>query len=96
MLNEDEVRHIAKLARIALTDDEVKKFSGQLSKVLDYMGILNELDTGAVSETSQVTGMTNVMEKDEVKKSKCKREKLLECTELSIDSNQIRVKNAIK
>ena len=62
MITEKEVRHVAKLARIALTDEEVKKFTSQLSKVLGYMEILNEVDTSKVLETSQVTGLKNVME----------------------------------
>ncbi|OGJ41854.1 asparaginyl/glutamyl-tRNA amidotransferase subunit C, partial [Candidatus Peregrinibacteria bacterium RIFCSPLOWO2_01_FULL_39_12] len=66
MLTEDQVRHIAKLARIRLTDEEVKKFSKQLSGVLDYMDVLNEVDTKKVAETSQVTGLKNVMEEDAI------------------------------
>lgn len=96
MLDEEKIRRVAKLARIALTDDEVKKFSGQLSKVLEYMDILNELDTDKVPETSQVTGLKNVMEKDEISPSRAKREELLDCTELPVDSKQIRVKRAIE
>lgn len=95
MLDEDKVRHVAKLARISLTDKEVKKFSGQLSKVFDYMDILNEVDTKNVVETSQVTGLKNVMAKDEISRSKCVREELLGCTELPVDSDQVRVLPAI-
>lgn len=96
MLSDDQVRYVAKLARIALTDEEVKKFSGQLSRVIGHMEILNEVDTKNVRETHQVTNLKNIMEKDIVNPSKCKRDELLECTELPIDSNQIRVKHAIK
>ncbi len=96
MLDEDKVRHVAKLARIALTDEEIKKFAGQLSKVFDYMEILNEIDTENVVETSQVTGLNNIMGKDEIVKSKCKREELLECSPLSVDSDNLRVLPAIK
>lgn len=96
MLDEDKVRHVAKLARISLTDKEVKKFAGQLSKVFDYMEILNEVDTKNVVETSQVTGLKNVMAKDEILRSKCKREELLECSPLPVDSDSLRVLPAIK
>lgn len=95
MIDEKQVRHVAKLARIDLTDIEVKKFSEQLAKVFGYMEILNELDTKNVKETSQVTGLSNVMEKDEVKKGQSSREELLGATELPIDSKQIRVLPAI-
>ena len=96
MLDEKQVRHVAKLARIALTDAEVKKFTKQLSGVLDYMDILNEVDTKNVPETSQVTGLRDVFDKDEIVKGQASREELLECSELPVDSKQIRVMPAIK
>jgi len=96
MLTDDQVRHIAKLARIHLSDDEVKKFAKQLSDVLDYMDILNEVDTEGIAETGQVTGLKNVMEKDEVLTAQSSRSELLGCSELPIDSKQIRVINVMK
>jgi len=96
MIDEKQVRHIAKLARIDLTDAEVKKFTKQLSGVFGYMEVLNELDTKNVKETSQVTGLSNIMEKDKVEKGLLTREELLQATELPIESNQIRVLPAIK
>ncbi|MDA1060948.1 MAG: Asp-tRNA(Asn)/Glu-tRNA(Gln) amidotransferase subunit GatC [bacterium] len=95
MLDEKEVRHVAKLARIKITDEEAKKFAGQLSKVLGYIKILEEVDTENVSETSQVTGLENVFEEDEVIPSQSSREELLNCSELPIDSKHIRVKRSI-
>ena len=96
MLSEKEMRHVAKLARIELTDAEVGKFSGQLSGVLDYMDILKEVDTEGVEETNQVTGLKTVLGKDRVVSGRCKREELLKCSELPVDSDQIRVLPAIK
>jgi len=96
MLTEDEVRHVAKLARIDLTDNDVKKFSKQLSDVLDYMDILSDVDTDDVEMTNQVTGIKNAMRKDEVTNPKSTRDELLDCSELPKDSKQIRVLPAIK
>jgi len=96
MLTEEQVRHVAKLARLNLTDEEVKKFAGQLSGVLEYVDILKEVDTEGVEITSQVTGLKNVMRKDEVVKCEATREELLACSELEVDSNQVKVMNAIK
>lgn len=96
MLTEEEVRHVAKLARLDLSDEEVKKFATQLSSVLDYMEILKEVDTSEVPETSQVTGLKNVMRKDKVGKCAASREELLACSELEIDSKQILVMKTIK
>lgn len=95
MLDEKTVRHVAKLARIGLSDEEVKKFATQLSDVMSYMDILSEVDTENVKECNQVTGLTNVMEKDEVRKSQSTREELLDCSELPKDSNQVRVLNIL-
>ena len=95
MLSDDQVRHVAKLARVKLSDEEVKKFRPQLLKVLDYMDILNEVKTDKIPETSQVTGLSNVMEKDEVLTAQSTREELLDCTELPVDSKQIKVNRAI-
>ena len=96
MLTDDEVRHVAKLAKVKLTDEEVAKFGPQLSDVLDYMDVLSEVDTEGVSETSQVTGLKNVMENDEVVSSQSSPEELLNCTELPVDSKQIRVIKVVK
>ena len=63
-LTKAEVKHIAKLAQLDLTEKEIKKFQKQLSEILDYIGILNELDTKKVKPTSQVTGLENVFRED--------------------------------
>lgn len=93
---EEELQHVAKLSRIKLTDEQVKKFAGQLGRVFEYMDVLKEVDVEGVEETSQVTGLENVMEKDEVQKAQASREELLDCTELPVDSKQVRVDKAIK
>lgn len=65
-LSEDQVRHIAKLARIRLRDDEIQKFQTELSAILNYVEQLNDVDTTNVVPTSQVTGLENRMRDDEV------------------------------
>lgn len=64
-LSKKEIEHIARLARIHITESEKEKYSTELSKVLDYVEKLNELDTDKVAETSQTTGLTNVYRVDE-------------------------------
>ncbi|EKD49381.1 MAG: aspartyl-tRNA(Asn)/glutamyl-tRNA (Gln) amidotransferase subunit C [uncultured bacterium] len=64
MLKKEEIAHIAKLARIELTDAEVKKFQGQLGKVLNYVEKINEVDTENVEPTWQVTGLKDIMRDD--------------------------------
>ncbi|MFA6551116.1 MAG: Asp-tRNA(Asn)/Glu-tRNA(Gln) amidotransferase subunit GatC [Patescibacteria group bacterium] len=64
-LKKEEVQHIADLAHLELTDEELEKYGSQLSGVLDYIDELKEVDTAEVQPTAQVTGLTNVMRADE-------------------------------
>lgn len=64
-ITEADVRKIAKLARLKLTDDEVKLYQGQLLKILDSMAELSKLDTAQVPPTTSVLGLSNVMREDE-------------------------------
>jgi len=88
-LTDDDVRHIAKLARLAVSDAEVKKFVKELSSILQYVEMLNELDTENVEPTAQVTGLTNVFREDTVRPSEATTEELLGCSPLPIVNNQI-------
>lgn len=65
-INIEEVRKIARLARIKLTPEEEKRHTETMSVVLDYMKILNEVDTSSVEPTAQVTGLSNVTRLDEI------------------------------
>ena len=65
-LTKDEVLHVAKLAKLELTDTEVDKFTSQLSSVLDYFSELSEVDIKDTEPTSQTTGLTNVFRDDNV------------------------------
>ena len=94
MLTKDQVKYIAKLARLGLTEAEVEKFAPQLSGILDYFTVLQEVNTDNVEGTSQVTGLQSVTRKDEVKRFSNKEE-LLACTELPLEREQIKVKPVI-
>ncbi|MBT5016473.1 Asp-tRNA(Asn)/Glu-tRNA(Gln) amidotransferase subunit GatC [Candidatus Peregrinibacteria bacterium] len=93
-ISKDQVRHVAKLARLSLDENEVEVFSKQLSAVFEYMDCLNEVDTDNVEPTSQVTGLKNVYREDEVKTS-VDPAALLACTELPIENDQIKVKSVM-
>jgi aspartyl-tRNA(Asn)/glutamyl-tRNA(Gln) amidotransferase subunit C len=64
-LSTDEVRYIARLARVALSDEEVARLRDQLSDILDHFAVLNEIDTEGVPPTAQTFEMTNVLRDDE-------------------------------
>jgi len=61
-----EVEKIAKLSRLELTEDEKELYASQLSKVLDYVEKLNEVNTENVVITAQVTGLENVYRDDKI------------------------------
>lgn len=92
-ISEDNVRHIAKLARIHLSGDEVIKFSHQLNGVFEYMDILAEVDIDGVEPTAQVTGLLNVYREDIVAPFSFDPKALLECSPLSLQADQIKVKS---
>lgn len=64
-----DVAKVAKLANLPLTPGEEKKYSEQLSKILDYVEQLNQVDTTDVGATYNISPNLNVMAKDEVRKS---------------------------
>jgi aspartyl/glutamyl-tRNA(Asn/Gln) amidotransferase C subunit len=61
------VLNVAQLARIELNKFEEKKFADQLEAVFSNFELLNKIDTTNVETTSQVTGLSNVFRKDEIK-----------------------------
>ncbi len=65
-LTPEEVRKIAKLGRLKLTDAEVATYQTQLSEVLGYIETLNEVDTEGVLPTAQVSGKVNALADDVV------------------------------
>jgi aspartyl-tRNA(Asn)/glutamyl-tRNA(Gln) amidotransferase subunit C len=66
-LTKEDIEHTAYLARIKLSEKEVEKFEKELNSILEYMEILNEVDTSNVAETSQVTGLNNKIREDGAK-----------------------------
>ena len=63
-LDESAVRHVARLAGLAVTDAEVSLYSGQLSKILNYVEQLNEVDTADVPPTAHPLPVANVFRND--------------------------------
>ncbi len=63
-ISEEEVRHVAHLARLAVTEEEVHQFKKSLDEIITYAELLNEVDTENVEPTSHVLDMKNVMRED--------------------------------
>jgi aspartyl-tRNA(Asn)/glutamyl-tRNA(Gln) amidotransferase subunit C len=69
MIDRSEVLHVARLARLELTDDEVDRMVGELSKVLDYIDKISELDLEDVPPMTHVMEVTDALRKDEPRPS---------------------------
>jgi aspartyl-tRNA(Asn)/glutamyl-tRNA(Gln) amidotransferase subunit C len=68
-LTVDDVRKVALLARLPLSEEELAQMQQQLSSILDYMQMLQEVDVTDVPPTAQVTDVVNVVRPDEVRPS---------------------------
>jgi aspartyl-tRNA(Asn)/glutamyl-tRNA(Gln) amidotransferase subunit C len=68
-ISRDEVLHVARLARLALTDDEVERLTGELGAILEAVGIVAELDLTDVAPTSHPLDVVNVWDEDEPRES---------------------------
>ena len=63
-LTRQQVEHIAELAKLGLSQEEIERFQEQLSAILDHAAVLQRLDTEAIPPTAQVIGLRNVMRAD--------------------------------
>jgi len=75
-LSEQEVRHVALLSRLHLTDEEVRNYTGQLAKILGHVEQLKQVDTSSVEPMITATASGNIFRPDEVRPS-LKREDAL-------------------
>ena len=69
MIDREQVLHVAKLARLKLTDEEVERMSGELSTILENIERIGELDLDGVEPTSHVVDLENVLRADEPRPS---------------------------
>ena len=66
MLSKEEVKKIANLARIEISNDEAEKYSTELSEILGFVDKLNEADTESVEPIAHITGAKNITRQDKV------------------------------
>jgi aspartyl-tRNA(Asn)/glutamyl-tRNA(Gln) amidotransferase subunit C len=69
VIGREQVLHVAKLARLRLSDDEIEKMSSELSGILDHIEKINELDLDGVEPTSHVVQLENVLRPDKPRPS---------------------------
>jgi aspartyl-tRNA(Asn)/glutamyl-tRNA(Gln) amidotransferase subunit C len=75
-VSKEEVKNIALLARLELTDKEYEKYQAELSDILSYIDLINKVDTKKVDPTAQVTGLTDVVRGDVKTPSSLKRDEM--------------------
>jgi aspartyl-tRNA(Asn)/glutamyl-tRNA(Gln) amidotransferase subunit C len=91
-LTRDQVAHIAELAKLKLTDDEMERMTRQLSEILEYAARLNELDTEAIAPTASVIPNQNVMRPDRVTPSLSREQVLANAPDCDPQREFIRVR----
>ena len=74
----DEVKKLAALAKLAITDEDAQKYQTEFDSILEFVSQLNAVDTEDVMPTTQVTGLHNVTRQDEITKSDANKAELLD------------------
>lgn len=95
-LTRQQVEHIAELAKLQLTDDEIDRMTQQLSAILDYAARLQELDTNAIPPTASVVPLHNVMRQDQVGTSLPREDALANAPDKDERGEFFRVKAILK
>jgi len=93
-LNREDVLKLARLARLAVTDEEVAEYSEELSAILHYVEQLSSVNVDGLKPTNQITGLTNVTRQDEVKDYGYQPAELLKNVP-AVQDNQLKVKRMI-
>ena len=75
-ITESEVLHVARLARLNLEHEELVRFQRELSSILDYMDLLNGIETRGVEPTFHTQSITNALREDTVKPSQSRHDAL--------------------
>lgn len=93
-LSPAQVRHIAKLARLQISEAEVEKFGHELSSILDYVAKLQEVDTTGIEPAAQVTGLSGIARGDVIVSDSPGTEAMLATSPLPIIEQQIETPSA--
>lgn len=93
-INQADIKHIAALSRIGLTEVEENKFGEQLGSILKYIEKLDEVNTKKVEPTAQVSGLVDVLRSDSASDWD-KEEVKVALTQGEIESGQVKVKRVL-
>lgn len=68
-ISRDDVKHVALLARLKLSEEEIELYTEQMNSILEYAATLQQIDTRSVPPTAHAVQLSNVLREDEVKES---------------------------
>lgn len=89
-ISASDIRHLAVLSGLALSQEEERSLGGDLEKIINYINQLSELDVSGVEPTYQVTDLSNVFRDDEIEAGCVNRDQLLELSK-EVEDSQIKV-----
>ena len=89
MIERDQVLHVARLARLKLTDEEVERIGPELTKILEHVERMNQLDLEGVEPTSHVVQLENVLREDVPRPSLPKERALEQAPDASPDGFRV-------
>mgnify|MGYP003586244850 CR=1 FL=1 len=90
-ITKDEVKHLAKLSNISLSESEVENLRGDLENIVNYINQLDELDTENVEPTYSVSENQNIWREDEIDNYGVGKEELLALAGENIEAGQVKV-----
>ena len=90
-ITKDEVKHLAKLSNISLSESEVENLRGDLENIVNYINQLDELDTENVEPTYSVSENQNIWREDEIDNYGVEKEELLALAGENIEAGQVKV-----
>lgn len=93
-LTREDVLKLAALSKLRLSDDEVEKLRSELSEILDYVEMLNDVESADLQPTYQVTGLKNIMRDDEIRDYGYRAEALLKNAP-AVQDGQFKVKRVL-
>lgn len=93
-ISQTEIKHIAELSRLKLTEEEEIKFGDQLGSILKYIEKLNKVETKNVIATAQVSGLVDVLRSDSVRDWD-RAEVLAALSQGEIENGQVKVKRVL-
>jgi aspartyl-tRNA(Asn)/glutamyl-tRNA(Gln) amidotransferase subunit C len=89
VIDRDQVLHVARLARLKLTGEEVDRMAGELPAILDHIETINQLDLDDVEPTSHVVELENVLRPDEPRPSWPRERMLAEAPDATDDGFRV-------